>query len=169
MKDPAVSLILAASSAAEFNDLHITDICAIYSEPEHGHYLMYPGSACRTGINAEHPEGLVIDHLCDVRVPADKDIRSKLPDQLQRPGCIPAGIASDVNHKHILRACTEEEIFLRFPPDVKPVNVAPDGTQRPERHKFGDNTGITGVTCMPDLIDTGKVLVNSRINPAVRV
>ena len=102
-------------------------------------------------------------------MPADENIWFEFPDKFLGTWGIMARIAPDMNDQNIFLSCPEEEVLFCRLPDVKSVNVTPDSTQRFECFKFSNYICSACITGMPYLINTGKVFINSRINPAMRV
>ena len=85
----------------QLHHLHVFELRAIDGEADKGAHLVEAVVACRTGIDVEHVERLVVLYLQDVRVSADEEFGRAHHQASHNRGVVLPRIATDVLHHHL--------------------------------------------------------------------
>ena len=108
----------------QLHHLHVFELRSVDGEADEGAHLVEAVVACRTGIDVEHVEGLVILYLQDVRVSADEEFGRAHHQASHNRGVVLPRIATDVLHHHLGLLHGEAEGLRIEPADFLSVNVA---------------------------------------------
>lgn len=108
----------------QLHHLHVLELGAIDGEAHQRTHLVETIVACRTGIDVEHVEGLVILYLQDVRVSADEEFGWAHHQASHNRGVVLPRITTDVLHHHLGLLHGEAEGLRIEPADFLSVNVA---------------------------------------------
>lgn len=108
----------------QLHHLHVFELRSVDGEADEGAHLVESVVACRTGIDVEHVEGLVILYLQDVRVSADEEFGRAYHQASHNRGVVLPRIATDVLHHHLGLLHGEAEGLRIEPADFLSVDVA---------------------------------------------
>ncbi len=115
---------VGGASVTQLHHLHVFELRSVDGEADEGAHLVEAVVACRTGIDVEHVEGLVILYLQDVRVSADEEFGWAHHQASHNRGVVFPWITTDVLHHHLGLLHGEAEGLRIEPADFLSVNVA---------------------------------------------
>ena len=136
----------------------VFEFVAVDGEPHYGALLVPSLQTCRTGIDVEQTERLVVFHFQNMTVAADEQLRRHGVDLRAYAAVVVAGIAADMLHQHVNVFAFEPQLLFIHQPQVTAVAVA---AYRPEGSEFSKSLSHlcrTDVAGMPYFVAGLEIL-----------
>ena len=116
----------------QFDDFQIAERTIVYHKTHQRTHFVKPADACRSRIDVEQIERLVILHFQNMRMPADEQFGWMHQYAAPYGRIVLAGVTADVFHQHFRSLDRKAQCLRIKSADVLPVNVSihsPEGTK----------------------------------------
>ena len=154
---------------SQFDDLQVAELPLVDAEAHQGADGVEALAAGSAGVDVQQAERLVVLHLEDVRVSADKQLGRACQQAAGNGRVVASGIAADVLHHDLRTIDGEAQGLWEEAAQFLPVDVAVDSTQGAEVGQSLGHLQGAYVAGVPDFVAGLEVLQVSVVPPPVGV